>query len=290
MTTISERLVAAALATPNLDGAANVLADAVNDAYAAGGDSGRRLKDFLNGTWLGHPLHPALTDVPVGAWTVALALDLLGERRGAKIAVGVGILGALGAALSGLSDWADTFGRRRQLGAVHATVNGTATLLYATSFALRGRADATAIGLSTLGYGLIALGALYGGVLSLDWQVGVNHAHEADPPGDELDVAALSEIPDGGMKRVEPNGYPVLLVRRGDTVHALAAICAHAGGPLDEGALDGDVVRCPWHGSEFCVRDGSVVRGPTAFPQPAFEVRVAGERVLLAGPATPSGP
>ncbi|HEX3466716.1 MAG TPA: Rieske 2Fe-2S domain-containing protein [Candidatus Elarobacter sp.] len=290
MKTISERLVAAALATPNLDAAADALAGAVNEAYAAGGERGRQLKDLLNGTWLGHPLHPALTDVPVGAWTAALALDLLCERRGAKIAIGVGLLGAVGAALSGLSDWVDTFGRRRQLGVAHATINGTATLLYATSFFMRGRADGPAIGLSALGYGLVALGALYGGVMSLDWQVGVNHAHAEDPPADELDVAALSEIPDGGMKRVEPNGYPVLLVRRGNDVYALGALCAHAGGPLDEGALDGEILRCPWHGSEFCVRDGSVVRGPAAFPPPAFKVRISGDRVRLAGPATPSGP
>jgi nitrite reductase/ring-hydroxylating ferredoxin subunit len=290
MTTISEQLVGAAIATPHLDEAADALAGAVNVAYAAAGPSGQPLKDLLSGTWLGHPLHPALTDVPVGAWTVALALDLLGERRGAKIAVGVGLLGAVGAAASGLTDWAVTFGKRRKLGVAHAAVNGTATLLYASSYLLRGRADALAIGLSTVGYGLVSLGALYGGVLSLDWQIGVNHAHNTDAPDDEVDVAALSEVPDGGMKRVDAKGYPVLLVRRGGDVYAIAALCGHAGGPLDEGTLEGDVVRCPWHGSRFCVTDGSIVNGPTAFPQPAFKVRVSGERVVLAGPATPSGP
>jgi nitrite reductase/ring-hydroxylating ferredoxin subunit len=92
------------------------------------------------------------------------------------------------------------------------------------------------------------------------------------------------------MKRVEAAGFPVLLVRRGDDVHAIAAICAHAGGPLDEGTLEDDVVRCPWHGSRFCVRDGSIVNGPTAFPQPAFKVRVSGDRVLLTGPSRSSEP
>ena len=75
----------------------------------------------------------------------------------------------------------------------------------------------------------------------------------------------------------------MLLVRRGSEVHALAAVCAHQGGPLDEGTLDGDVVTCPWHGSQFCVRDGSIVHGPTAYPQPAFNVRVVADRVVLAG-------
>ena len=139
MATLSEALVDAALAVPNLDAAGEVLAGVANDAYASGGDAGRGLKDVLNGTWLGHPLHPAITDVPVGAWTAALVMDLLGERRGAKIAVGVGLAGALGAAASGLTDWLDTYGTPRRLGVVHAAVNGTATLLYAGSWLARDR-------------------------------------------------------------------------------------------------------------------------------------------------------
>jgi nitrite reductase/ring-hydroxylating ferredoxin subunit/uncharacterized membrane protein len=285
MPTISETLVGAALATPNLDAAADALAAPVNGAYAAAGAPGRLLKDLLNGTWLGHPLHPVLTDVPIGAWTAALALDLLGERRGAKIAVGVGLLGALGAAVSGLTDWVDTSGKPRRLGVVHAAVNGTATLLYAASFLARGRDDALGVAFSVLGYGAVSLGALYGGALSLDLQIGVNHAHGAEPPEDEVDAGAVFEIPDGGMRRVDAHGYPVLLVRYGEDVHAIAAVCSHQGGPLDEGTLDGDVVTCPWHGSQFCVRDGGIVHGPAAYPQPAFRVRVSGGRVLLGGVA-----
>ncbi len=290
MTTISEKLVGAALATPNLDEAGGVLAAAVNDAFAAAGATGPRLKDLLHGTWLGHPLHPALTDVPVGAWTVAFALDLLGDRRGAKIAVGLGLLGAVGAALSGLTDWVDTYGRPKRLGVMHAAVNGTATLLYASSYLLRGRADALAIGLSTIGLGVVSVGALYGGALSLDLHVGVNRAHDAEPPEDDVDVGSLADLPDDGMKRVDANGYPVLLVRHGGDVHAIAAVCAHAGGPLDEGTLEGDVVHCPWHGSRFCVRDGSIVNGPSAYPQPAFTVRIRGDRVVLAGPKDAARP
>jgi len=281
--TISETLVAAALATPDLDVAADALAGAVNGAYDSAGPAARPIKDLLNGTWLGHPLHPALTDVPIGAWTAALVLDLLGEKRGAKIAVGVGLLGAVGAAISGLTDWLDTYGKPRRLGVVHAAVNGSATLLYAASFVARDRPGALGPILSTLGYSLVSLGALYGGAISLDMQIGVNHAHGAEPPEDEIDAGSLGEIADGGMRRVDAGGYPVLLVRNGNEVHAIAAVCAHQGGPLDEGKLEGDVVTCPWHGSQFCVRDGSIVHGPTAYPQPAFRVRVQGERILLHG-------
>jgi nitrite reductase/ring-hydroxylating ferredoxin subunit/uncharacterized membrane protein len=280
---IAQRLVDLALRTPDLDPAADALAGAVNGAYAAAGPAKQPLKDALNGTWLGHSLHPAITDVPVGAWTAALVLDALGERRGARIAVGVGLLGALGSAATGLTDWVDTFGKPRRLGVVHAALNGAATLLYGASWLARGgTSNGLGVFLSLLGYGVVSLSALYGGTLSLDLQIGVNRTSATDPPADEVDVAALADVPDGGMKRVDAGGYPVLLVRRGGEVYALAATCAHQGGPLDEGTLDGDVVTCPWHGSKFCVRDGGIVAGPTAYPQPAFRVRIADGRVRVA--------
>jgi nitrite reductase/ring-hydroxylating ferredoxin subunit len=277
---IAQQLVDLALQTPGLDAAGDALAGAVNGAYDAAGGAKQPLKDALNGTWLGHSLHPAITDVPVGAWTAALALDALGEPRAARIAVGVGLLGALGAAASGLTDWTDTFGKPRRLGVVHAALNGAATLLYGASWLARGKGSGGVL-LSVLGYGIVSLSALYGGALSLDLQIGVNRTSVPDPPADEVDVAALADVPDGGMKRVDAGGYPVLLVRRGETVHAIAATCAHQGGPLEEGTLDGDVVTCPWHGSKFCVLDGGIVSGPTAYPQPAFRARVLGGRVRV---------
>jgi nitrite reductase/ring-hydroxylating ferredoxin subunit/uncharacterized membrane protein len=282
MPPIAQELVDLALRTPGLDAAADALASAVNGAYEAAGPAKQPLKDGLNGTWLGHALHPAITDVPIGAWTAALVLDALGERRGARIAVGVGLLGALGAAATGLTDWADTYGKPRRLGVVHAALNGAATLLYGASWLARGRADGGGVGLSLLGYGIASLSALYGGTMSLDLQIGVNHANATEPPAEETDVAALADVPDGGMKRVDAGGYPVLLVRRGGEIHAIGAVCSHQGGPLDEGTLDGDVVTCPWHGSRFCIRDGGIVSGPAAYPQPAFRATVIDGRIRVA--------
>jgi nitrite reductase/ring-hydroxylating ferredoxin subunit/uncharacterized membrane protein len=278
---IAQQLVDCALQIPGLDAAADRVAGLVNRAYDAAGTVRRPLKDALNGTWLGHALHPVLTDVPIGAWTAALAMDLLGERRGAKIAVGVGLLGAVGAAATGLTDWTDTYGKPRRLGVVHAALNATATLLYGASWLARGKAGGSGFVLSAIGYGVVSLSALYGGMMSLDLQIGVNHAHATEPPAEETDVAALSDVPDGGMKRVDARGYPVLLVRGGERVDAIGAICAHQGGPLEEGTLVDGAVTCPWHGSTFCVRDGSIVNGPTTYPQPAFSVRVIDGRVRI---------
>ena len=77
------------------------------------------LKDLLSGTWLGHPLHPVLTDVVLGAWTSSFLLDLLPGRRTRKASdrlVDIGILAAVPTALAGLSDWADVWGRPRGWG------------------------------------------------------------------------------------------------------------------------------------------------------------------------------
>jgi nitrite reductase/ring-hydroxylating ferredoxin subunit len=71
----------------------------------------------------------------------------------------------------------------------------------------------------------------------------------------------------------------VLLVRRADGIHATGEVCSHLGGPLAEGKLQGDTIECPWHGSRFCVRDGSVVDGPATHPQPRFETRVNQGRI-----------
>ncbi|MFN2460257.1 MAG: Rieske 2Fe-2S domain-containing protein [Candidatus Velthaea sp.] len=281
MRTLSEALVDAALSIPGLDAAADAIGGLINEAYSLGGGGGKSVKNVLNGTWLGHALHPAITDVPVGAWTAALALDIAGQKQAARTAIGVGLAGALGAAVTGFTDWTDTHGKPRRLGVVHATMNVTTTVLYTLSYVQRRADERRGFGLSVLGYAIAGVSAMYGGALSLDMQIGVNHARGHEPPQDDVDVAALDDVPDGGMRRVDAAGFPVLLVRRAESVRAIAAVCAHQGGPLDEGTLDGDVVTCPWHGSQFCVTDGSIVSGPSAYPQPVFDARVAGGRIRI---------
>src|SRR6266849_2888512 len=111
-----------------IESSAKPLQEAVRGAFV--GDAGRDLKNFLHGVWLGHPLHPALTDIPLGAWTTAVICDALEEitsrkefGKAADVAVTVGLVGAVGAALTGLTDWSDTDGRARKVGAVHGMLN-----------------------------------------------------------------------------------------------------------------------------------------------------------------------
>ena len=254
----------------------------VQNAFKSAGPAGRELKNILHGTWLGHPLHPALTDVPLGAWTAALALDAMesisGRKElgaGADAAIAIGLVGAAGAALTGLTDWSETNGRARKVGLLHGLLNVGATVLYSTSLVLRRKQKRNAgMGFAMLGFAVSSASAYLGGHLVFGEQIGVNHAAAQEMPKEFVPVLADGELREGEMKRADAGGVPVLLVRCEGEVCALAHTCSHLGGPLSEGKLEGDVVQCPWHGSRFNVRDGSVVDGPATFPQPRFETRV----------------
>jgi len=254
----------------------------VQNAFKSAGPAGRELKNVLHGTWLGHPLHPALTDVPLGAWTAALALDAMesisGRRdfgTGADAAIAIGLVGAAGAAVTGLTDWSETNGRARKVGLLHGLLNVGATVLYSTSLVLRRKQKRNAgMGFAMLGFAVSSASAYLGGHLVFGEQIGVNHAAAQEMPKEFVPVLADGELREGEMKRADAGGVPVLLVRCEGEVCALAHTCSHLGGPLSEGKLEGDVVQCPWHGSRFNVRDGSVVDGPATFPQPHFETRV----------------
>jgi nitrite reductase/ring-hydroxylating ferredoxin subunit/uncharacterized membrane protein len=267
-----------AVDNPAIDRVAEPLSTAVRAAYDAAGSGGRQAKNALHGAWLGHPLHPVFTDVPIGAWTTALALDAAANgdpamRRAATFAMGVGLAGATGAAVTGLTDWSETDGRSRRAGLIHGLLNLTATTLFATAFALR-RKDAHDGGrfCAWMGYA-VALGAAYlGGDLVYRQRIGVTHA-DADVPQEFTPVIESAAVKENTMVRGRAGQADVLLIRQHGRVCALVHACAHLGGPLSEGTLkDGSVV-CPWHGSEFALEDGRVLNGPATHDQPCLVVR-----------------
>ena len=265
-----------------IDKAGDTLQPAVLNAFKAGGETGKQIKNALHGTWLGHPLHPAITDIPVGAWTTAAVLDVLelsGEKKyapGADAAVAVGLAGAVGAAITGLTDWTGTTKERRRVGLVHGMLNMGAAALYTTSLLLRRRKSkrAGAIGLSMLGYGIASFSAYLGGHLVYGKQVGVDHTAGPETyPEDFVAVLPENELKDNSMRCVKAGEVNVLLARQNGKTFAIAHTCSHLGGPLSEGDLLEGRVRCPWHNSVFSLEDGSVVEGPATEPQPSFEVR-----------------
>lgn len=244
------------------------------------------VKDALSGSWLGHALHPLLTDVTIGSFTSALALDWLGGRESEPAAqrlIGLGLLSAVPTISSGYSDWADTevaSDSVRRIGIVHAAANATAGWLFAASWVARRRGEHGRGRALALAAGGVLGGASYlGGHLTLAEGVGVDQTTFEGGPREWTAVLDDAQLTDGQMRCVEADSTAVMVVRAEGNLYALSNHCSHRGGPLHEGKLEGTAVSCPLHDSVFDVRDGSLIHGPAAYPQPAWETRVRHGRI-----------
>ena len=238
----------------------------------------RAVRNLLSGTYLGHPLHPMLTDLPIGAWGMSAVLDTVGgaaAEPAADLLVTVGVAAAVPTAASGLNDWSDTYGRETRAGLVHALAMTTALSLYVASAAARAqgrRRRGKALGLA--GLGVLLAGGYLGGHLSFVHGVNVNRTAWQDGPQEWTPVLADADLADGEHRKVDAAGIPVLLYRAAGRLCVLASTCSHMGGPLEEGTIDDGCVTCPWHGSIFRFADGGIVRGPASTPQPCYEAQI----------------
>lgn len=270
------------------DTVAEPLQKGVQSAIEAAGPAGQPIADALNGVWLGHPLHPVLTDLPLGAWSAALCMDVSGSEKlepGADAAVAIGLAGAVGAAVTGIMDWQHTDGRARKVGVLHAALNVSATVMYASSLLLRRRGARTAGKVTSyLGYAAVFASSWLGGHLVYGEQIGMDHAAGKELPQGWTPVLADADLAEGSMKRVDVKGTPILLARQRGVLYALVETCAHLGGPLSEGELKDGCVVCPWHGSCFSLDSGEVLNGPSTFPQPTLETRVVNGQIEVMAP------
>jgi nitrite reductase/ring-hydroxylating ferredoxin subunit len=241
------------------------------------------VKDVLHGVWLGHPLHPVLTDLPIGFWTSAVVLDLVGgsrARRAADTLVGIGVAAALPTAATGLADWSDLDEPERRAGIVHAATNVAATALYGLSFLARRRGHrAGGVALGLAGAAAATAGGFLGGHLVYRRAAGVSRAAAAPAPADWTEIQTEGALTHEQPTLAHLDGEPLAAAQGDDGPVALFDRCSHLAGPLHEGVLVDGCVRCPWHGSTFRMEDGTVVRGPATATQPAYELRVDGDRI-----------
>ena len=245
-----------------------------------------RVKNLLSGTWMGHPAHPMLTDLPIGAWVSAVILDVVGHQTTASTAdalVGLGVLTALPTAATGVNDLADIVDpEERAIGTAHAVGNVAAVVLYGASYVTRrrGRRD-TGRALALAGTAALTVSGFLGGHLA--YRKGVGVAQTAFQPRleDWTPVLDDEDLPASKPIRVSVGGADVLLYRNAGSTYAIANRCTHRGGPLHKGKVRDAQVTCPWHLSTFALVDGSVVRGPATAPQPSYDVRTKGGRVEI---------
>lgn len=281
--TLMQRVVEA---LPFLDDIAEEVQPKVQEAVAAGGTTARNV---LDGVWLEAPLHPALTDVPVGAWTAALVFDGLDVATGKKpirhaadASLVFGTLGALGAAVAGLSDWRYLSGGARRMGVAHGLLNIIGLVLSIVSLVLRatGRRNAGRLAFLT-GYSISGMAAHLGGELSYHYGLRVDrNVFEEAGPDEFVPVLGEGELAQDELRRVDVEGVGVLLSRTSaGEICAIAATCNHFSGPLEEGEREGDTVICPWHNSRYDLCSGEVIDGPAVFPQSRYETRVRGGKI-----------
>lgn len=285
--------------TPRLERISDSLQQGIKVLIGSDRKPPRRLKSLLHGTWLHHPLHPAITDIPIGAWFLAACFDVLWlvapdanawAARGAQALILVGVVAALAAAVTGMADWSDSYGAERTVGLYHGGLNLLAEVLYVISLVLRFQVGSgEAVSGAAVGFiGLVAvLAAAYlGGDMVFGKGTNVNHTAWEVAGEDFEPVLPVDALREQALQRVLVANVPVVILRVGDHYSAIAATCSHAGGPLDEGELqhdgrNGAVVQCPWHGSRFRMSDGKVLTGPATVAQPRYDVRVRNGQIEL---------
>lgn len=241
-----------------------------------------KFKDLISGTPFGHPLHPPLTELVIGSFLSTTMLDVLAPTAGAKAAnrlSAVGMAAFVPTALSGASDWVDTEysdEKSRRVGLVHAVVNTAALGLYGAALRARRRGcRGRATALSLAGAGVLGAAGYLGGHMTFVRGVGVNQTAFDSGPADWTPVLPAAGLADGKLAGADAHGVPVLLGRLDGKTYAIHDHCSHRGCPLSGGSdtLDGATVTCFCHGSQFDIRDGSLLRGPAIIGQPVFECR-----------------
>ena len=208
--------------------------------------------------------------------------DLVGDDRGARRLIGLGVLSVAPTAAAGASDWLHTQGAEQRVGLVHALANSLTAGVYALSWWERFRGHrGRGIAWSAVGGLTLAVGGWLGGHLSYALGVGVDTTAFQHAEDQWTLTVPADHVRTGELTGADAGGVPILLTRRADgSVVALADRCTHRGAPLHEGALVEDCIVCPWHGSEFGL-DGAVRRGPASRPQLAYEVSERDGQVMV---------
>ena len=239
--------------------------------------------ELLNGgRWVGHPVHPALSDLPIGLWAGVVVLDATDrgpEPRQGLDAAGMmsaaGILAACATALTGLSDWAVSNDQDRRVGLFHGLLNTAAVGIQCASLGARmaGHRD-TARALGAAGFTVMAAAGYLGGHLVFTKGAMVNRVAWATGPRRWARALQEADLPDDSPTAVEVEGRQIMLYRHGGHLYVIDNICSHAGGLLNRGPVADLTVTCPLHGSRFALDSGCVSRGPASQPQPVLPTRI----------------
>jgi nitrite reductase/ring-hydroxylating ferredoxin subunit/uncharacterized membrane protein len=250
------------------------------------------VRDALHGVWLGHPLHPALTNIPMGTWTAAAVLDAMpGTAPAASTLIATGCVGYVPTILAGWADWSDLHDQQQRVGLVHAAAGAAAFSCYVASLAARAQGRTMrGKAWSYTGLALVSATGYLGGHLAYRQAAGVNHVEAVSHvfPDGWHHIGSLEDFPDAELAQRSVEGVGLVVVRRGGHIDVLADTCSHLAAPLSEGSFTAEegqgCVVCPWHGSTFRLSDGAVIHGPATAPMPRFLSRIVDGNVEISLP------
>ena len=253
----------------------------------------------------GHPIHPALIPFPFAFLFGAFLFDLAGRlvdrpvwwTTGAYLSL-AGIVAALIAAVPGFIDYLKTVppnssGKRRAT--KHMLVNLAAVALFVAAWSIRGHSGdmpgETVLALEGIAVVLLSVGGWLGGVLVSRNQISVDHRYAQAgkwkeesiqfQSGQPVIVASAGELKVDQMKLLHLDGQRIVVARTEDGYVAFGDRCTHRGGSLAGGVMIGGVVQCPWHGSQFDCKRGTVKAGPAAESIAVYQVREREGKVYL---------
>ena len=269
---------------------------------------------ILQGRPFGHPLHPLLVHLPLGLWLLALILDIVSfsdasngwAREGAFWALAIGTGVALVAAVAGYADWLDIRADQPAQNAAiwHMALMFPATVIFAIDTVLHRipitgfRVGGVALGLTIAGNLLTMVGGYLGGLMVYGDGIAVGrHRRKTELPRNtileprrgttEVGLAPHVGLPaefhpvipeaalrEGETLRAEVEGAVMALVRSNGLVYAVQEFCTHRCGPLSEGRVEANQIRCPWHNSCFDLATGKVTHGPARVDLKTYDVRV----------------
>jgi nitrite reductase/ring-hydroxylating ferredoxin subunit len=234
------------------------------------------------GRWIGHPLHPAMSDLPIGLWAGVTVLDAVDRdpapRRGIDAAGALsaaGIIAAGATAVTGLTDWTVANDEDRRIGLFHGLLNTAALGLQCASLGTRlagHRGTARALGAASLT--VTAAAGYLGGHLVFAKGVMVSRVAWSTGPRRWARALQEADLPDDTPTAVVAEGRQIMMYRTGGRLYAIDDICSHAGGLLSRCPVADLTATCPLHGSRFALTDGSVLRGPANQPQPVLPTRI----------------
>jgi len=251
----------------------------------------------------GHPIHPILVSFPIAFFTGAFILDFINvftdNKNYSQAAIYLttgGIIFGILAAIPGIIDYIFTVppaSSANKRATKHGLLNSCVILIFFTTLLLRIKTDINLfviLGLESVGIILLSFAGWLGGTLIVRNQIGVDHRYANAGKWNEesintlsnfIELKGLEKLKINQMRLLHVNGKRIVVARTESEYVAFDDFCTHRGGSLADGVMICGTVQCPWHGSQFDIKTGSVKAGPADDRIKTYRIEVNNQKFIL---------